>query len=160
MADQSESSQNIEGTVSVAAGTITTGTLQNLVSGTVTSVTNLAGGTVQIAPKPTKSVLTFGTLGTGAAYTAGTVVAAGGAGTAHFVNSLSIVVTAGTVDCFIGYGTALVGAGVLTRGNFIAGGGISQQFPSAAGGNNTNAALTWAINGAGTASFNVSYWTQ
>jgi len=136
MADISESSQNVEGTVSIAVGT------------------------VQISPKPTKNVLTFGTLGTGAAYTAGTVVTAGGAGTAHFVNSLSIIVTAGTVDCFIGYGTALVGAGVLARGNFIAGGGISQQFPSAVGGNNTNAALTWAINGAGTAAFNVSYWTQ
>ncbi len=127
---------------------------------TVTSVTNLAAGTVQLDGVPTDNILLFGTIGTAGAAAPGTLVTAGGVGTSHYMNELSMIVESGTVDAMIAYGTAIVGAAVLARGKFIPSAGIQKSFPKSPGGANANEALTWALQGAGTVSFNISYFTK
>ena len=149
MADVNEASQNVEGTIVISSGTISGGTVQNV-----------AAGTIQINPKSPKTLFLYGTLGTAGADTTGTLVTAGGVGTAHYIQQLSIVVHTGTTDCTIMYGTSQDGGSILARGNFPSGGGISKIFDESPGGNFTNNAVCYRLGGAGTASFNISYWTE
>ena len=101
MADQFESSQNVEGTVVVSGGTILAGTLQ-------------------INPVPTPTMLTFGTLGTAGGSLFGTLSSASGAGTKHYVSDVDIVINSGTVDVRVLAGTSIQGTGVLAGGKFPA----------------------------------------
>ena len=138
MSDVTESSQNIEGTVIVSAGTILAGTLQ-------------------INPVPTPTMQTFGTLGTAGGSFFGTISAASGAGTRHFVSDVDIVIDSGTVDVRVLAGTGIQGTGVLAGGKFPAGGGIAKKIePVFATG--TNSELTYHFVGAGTAFIVVNYW--
>lgn len=171
-----------QGSITITTGTVTTGTLQNLnngtlalvttvsnvtngsvnlLTGTVTSVTNLAAGTVQINQLPVVAGTSYGTLGTTGALLWGTLVAASGAGTKQYVSGVQIVVTSGTVDCAItNVGTIASpqgGNGVLARGQFGPGGGITENFfPVMPSG--TNGTLAYFMGGAGTAYFIVRYW--
>jgi hypothetical protein len=160
-----------DGTVAVKAGTIASvGTIPGV--GVVASVTNLAGGTVGILSAgsvvvtngtvtlknaPVTQVLTAQALATGTASTWGTLSAASGAGTSHYVSGLQIVVSSGTVDCYVGFGTATTGGSVLARGNFVPSAGIMRDFtfPIQSG---TNSEICWNLGGAGTASIAVNYW--
>lgn len=103
----------------------------------------------------------YGTLGTTGGAVWGTLVAAAGAGTKHYIQGVSMVVASGTVDCAItnvGTIAAANGAGVIERGQFPAGGGIAQQYnPIIASG--TNGTLSYWMGGAGTAYFTVKYYT-
>src|SRR3972149_4962174 len=79
--------------------------------------------------------------------------------TKQYVSGVDVVVSSGTVVLAvtnIGVGGS-AGAGVLTRGVFIAGGGISKDFyPVIASG--TNGTLSYWLGGAGTANITVQYW--
>jgi acylphosphatase len=167
------------GTVVLNTGTITTiaagtqntlGTVANLnngsvniLTGTVTSVTNLAGGTVSVNQAQIgSSVLSYGTLGTTGAAVFGTILAAVGAGTSIYLTGLSMVVQTGTVDVAIANGTGgpATGPGGLNtyaRGAFPAGGGITTPItvPIKSG---TNGTLVFWMGGAGTAYFQANYW--
>lgn len=83
-----------------------------------------------------------------------------GVGTKHYVQGITIIVESGTVDCAITFGTAgsLNGNTVLARGKFAPTTGLTEQYmqalPSGTGGT-----ITYWMGGAGTASFNVKYWT-
>lgn len=129
----------------------------NLVSGTLASITNLADGTVHIDPKSPTTILTASALGTTAGTIVGTLSAASGAGTSHYVAGLQIVVHSGTTDAYIGFGTAYTGGSVLARGAFPPGGGIMRDFtfPIASG---TNSEICYQLAGAGTALVAVNYW--
>lgn len=153
----------VSGTLNaLAAGTITGGTLQNLNNGTlaqVTSVSNLAAGTSQVNKTPVQLGTSFHTRGTTGAAVWGTLIAAAGAGTKQYVSNVDVVVTSGTVDVAvtnIGVGGS-TGAGVLARGQFPAGGGIAKQFdpvnPSGA-----NGTLAFWMGGAGTVDITINYW--
>jgi hypothetical protein len=147
MADQFESSQNVEGTVVVSAGTIYGGTVQNL-----------NAGTLQENPRPSRNILTYGTASTAAA---GTLVAAPGVGTSTWVETTSIVVASGTQEVLISWGTQTGGTAVLVSGLFPAGGGIQKTFKHAVNGGITNTALTWNVaSGSGTVYYNISYWNE
>src|SRR3989304_1610124 len=92
----------------------------------ITSVTNLAAGTIQLNQKPINLGTPFTTYGTTNAAVWGTIIAASGAGTKQYVENVDIVVHSGTVDVAItniGVGGS-TGAGVMARGQFPAGGGI------------------------------------
>ncbi len=129
----------------------------NLLTGTVTSVTNLAGGTVQINPIPIPTPLIIGTLGTAGGSFFATLSAASGAGTKHYISGLSIVQQSGTADVRILTGTAIQGTGVLAAGFFSPSGGMVREFnpPFVTG---TNSELTCHFVGAGTAFIVVNYW--
>ena len=129
----------------------------NLLTGTVTSVTNLAAGTVQINPVPVPTVLALGTLGTAGGSFFATISAASGAGTRHFISGVDVVMQSGTADVRVLAGTVIQGTGVLAAGQFPAGGGISKGFnPAFATG--TNSELTYHFVGAGSAFITVNYW--
>ena len=129
----------------------------NLLTGTMTSVTNLAGGTVQINPVPVPATLTFGTLGTAGGSLFATISAASGAGTKHYISGVDVVVQSGTTDVRVLAGTAIQGTGVLGAGWFGPSGGISNKFfPAFATG--TNSEIVYHFVGAGTAFIRVSYW--
>ena len=159
--------QNTLGTVgavnSIVAGTQNTlgtvGVVNNIVTGTLAALTNLAGGTVQLNQTPVNLATSLTTNGTTGAAVWGTLVAASGAGTKQYVSGVDVVVSSGTVEVAvtnIGIGGS-VGAGVLTRGVFIAGGGISKDFyPVIASG--TNGTLSYWLGGAGTANIIIQYW--
>lgn len=169
------------GSVRMTVGTLTEGTLTNLVSGTINSATAVVGtvpgigtvtsmgtlyallhgtvdaGTVQVNPKSPTTVLTASALGTAGGSLFGTLSAASGAGTAHYVTGLQIVQMSGTTDTYVGFGTALTGGSVLARGNFAPGGGIMRDFsiPIASG---TNSEICYELAGAGTVFVAVNYW--
>lgn len=144
--------QNTLGTV----GNLNNGSV-NLLTGTVTSVTNLAAGTVQINPVPVPATLTFGTLGTAGGSFFGTLSAASGAGTKHYVSGVDIVMQSGTADVRVLAGSLIQGTGVLAAGQFPGGGGISKPIdPAFATG--TNSELLYHFVGAGSAFITVSYW--
>src|SRR3990167_996950 len=184
MADVTESSQNIEGTVvisNVVSGTTARiGTIQNLdkgtiarieggsivqVSGTLTtgSLSNVATigtltyGTIVQQWQPVNQVTSFGTLGTASGSLFGTLSGTSGAGTKHIVEGCSIVVQSGTADVRVLIGSAITGGSVLTAGAFPPGGGIATTFtpPIASG---TNSELIYHFVGAGTAFITVQYW--
>src|SRR3990167_10546693 len=98
MADQSESSQNVEGTVKISTGTISTGSLTNLAN---------IGTLLRLDRQSPKQALTFGTVGTASGSLFGTISAASGAGTIHIVTGLAMVVTSGTPEVMVAFGSAL-----------------------------------------------------
>ena len=128
-------------------------------SGTITSITNLAGGTIQQNKIPVQVGTSFVAVGTTGVAVWGTLVAASGAGTKQYVSGVDIVVTSGTVDVAvtnIGVGGS-TGAGILARGQFVPSGGISKNFdPVIASG--TNGTLSYWLGGAGTVAVTVQYW--
>ena len=159
------------GTISTnqLTGTINTGTLQNLVSGTINAlaagtitggtIQNLNAGTIQRNMTPTIIGTSSHTRGTTGAAVWGTLVAAAGAGTRQYVSGLAVVVTSGTVDIAatnIGIGGS-TGAGVLARGQFTPGGGIQREFDPVAA-SATNGTLAFWMGGAGTVDITVDYW--
>ena len=136
-----------QGTVRMSLGTLTTGTLQNLVSGTV----NIDPTPATIAP------LIQGTLGTAGGSFFGTLSAASGAGTKHYITGISVVGQAGTADIRVLAGTVIQGTGVLGAGNVVPGGGYAYPItPAFATG--TNSELTYHFVGAGSAFIRVLYW--
>jgi hypothetical protein len=166
----------VTGTINaLAAGTVTAGTLTNLVSGTINALAtgtitggtlgNLNYGTINVDPKPTPvktTRTTYGTTGTTGAAVFGTLVPAVGAGTFAYVTGYQVVVAAGTVDCAILNGTFAQtvpsgGTNMITRGQFVPGGGIARDLsiPFVSG---TNGTLIYWMGGAGTAYFQVDYW--
>lgn len=142
----------------LAAGTVSA--VNNIVTGTlaqVTSVSNLAGGTVKVDPTPIPTMLQHGTLGTAAGSLFGTISAASGAGTKHYVSGVTIVMESGTADVRILFGTAITGGSVIAAGKFPAGGGIAHRFapPLVSG---TNSEITYHFVGAGSAFITTQYW--
>lgn len=160
----------VTGTIAAVTAVTTVSNLTNgsinLLTGTVTSVTNLAGGTVQSNQIPTVTQLTFGTTGTTGAVKVGTLVGGtgSGAGTEFFVTSLSLSIPSngGSQDVSIGFGTASgtfhAGTGRLLRGFFPPGGGIQKTFSPALN-SGTNAQIGFFQGGAGTAHIDISYFT-
>ncbi len=172
----------VSGTINaLAAGTITGGTLGNLNNGTlalVTTVSNLTNGSVNLLtgtvtrvsnvgtvesgtfrldPTTIPTMLQQGTLGTAGGSFFGTLSAASGAGTKHYVQGVDIVVQSGTADVRVLAGSSIQGTGALAAGFFPPGGGIAKNwFPHFATG--TNSELIYHFVGAGTAYINVSYW--
>lgn len=142
------------GSVNVIAGTVNTGTIN---AGTINTGT-INVGTFRQDWRPSQVLVSFGTM---TAATIGTIVAAPSAGSALFVSALDIVAVTGTAEVVVAIGVpgAGGGAGVLARGNFIAGGGISKPFPIPNSANSTGTALTWNIvGGSGSVAFNVAYF--
>ena len=136
MADQSESSQNVEGTIVIS---------------------NIVGGTFTQQWQPVNQVTSFGTLGTAGGSLFGTLSGTSGAGTKHIVAGCSIVVNSGTADVRVLIGSIITGGSVLTAGRFPPGGGIARTFtpPIASG---TNSELIYHFVEAGTAFITVQYW--
>ena len=151
------------GSVVVTAGTIgdmdTVGTVGVLNSGSVVvTAGTITAGTVKINAVPGGSaVLTTHVLGTGGT-TWGSLVAPVGAGTSIYVTGYSIVGHTGTADYVITNNVAgSTGAGVLGRGFFPPGGGITHSYnPAIQFG--TNGTIAYLVVGPGTASFTVDYW--
>ena len=137
MADQSESSQNVEGTIVVS---------------------NLVGGTINRFDRQSpKQITSFGTVGTASGSLFGTISAASGAGTIHVLTGVNIVVTTGTPEIMVSYGSALVGGSVIVRGAFAANSGISRNYnpPIDSG---TNSEIIYHFVNAGTANIQVQYY--
>lgn len=184
MADQAESSQNIEGTVvisNVVAGTTSRiGTILNVDKGTITRIEGgslvITGGTTNITTgsivvtvgtitagtfrqqfQPVNQVTSYGTLATAAGSAFGTISGTSGAGTKHIVSGLSIVVNTGTADVRLLIGSAITGGSVLAAGAFVPSAGIVRDFnpPIESG---TNSELIYHFVGAGTAFITVQYW--
>lgn len=132
----------------------------NLLTGTLTRASNIGtieSGTMQLNPVPVPSMLTFGTLGTAGGSFMGTLSAASGAGTKHYISGASIVMNTGTADVRILAGSSIQGTGVLVAGQYPVGGGIVREFnPVFATG--TNSELIYHFVGAGTAFITVQYW--
>jgi len=159
LTSQSAGTLNTLGTVGVlnsqVAGTLNTlGTVavvNNIVTGTLASVTmsNIYTGS---------QVLIAQAVGTTAGTVTGTLSAASGAGTYHWVSGLQIVVVSGTTDVMLGYGSTLTGGSVLARGQFTPGGGIMRDFTFPIRSVGTNSEICYVIAGAGTASIAVNYW--
>lgn len=107
--------------------------------------------------RPSSTILTASALGTAGGSQFGTLSAASGAGTKHYVTGLQVVMSDGTADIYLGFGTALTGGSVLARGKFTPGGGIARDFtyPMASG---TNSEICYEFAGAGTAYIAVNYW--
>lgn len=146
------------GTVS-AVNNIVTGTLATL--GTIGVVNAgsvvVTAGTVKHDPTPIPTILQWGTQAAAAGSAFGTISAASGAGTKHYVSGVTIVEESGTADVRILFGTAITGGSVITAGKFPAGGGIAHTFnPALASG--TNSEITYHFVGAGTAFITVQYW--
>lgn len=106
---------------------------------------------------PARSVLSQGTTGTAAI---GTLVGAPGAGSQIWVTSYNIVVSSGTPEICLSYGTATQGSLVITRGAFSQGQGIAQNLMPPDCSNVFNQPLTFQIiSGAGTVNWNVNYYS-
>lgn len=120
---------------------------------------NIPGGTVQISTIPVQVGTSFMVQGTTATAVWGTIQAASGSGTKQYVSRTSIVVVSGTVDIAVtnsGIGGS-TGAGVLERGVFPPGGGITNNYdPVMVSG--TNGTLAYWLGGAGTVDITVNYW--
>lgn len=132
--------------------------LPDLPGGTVDEVTLLKAGTVQINPKSPTQIVTASALGTAGAAAFGTLSTASGAGTYHYATGFQIVVSSGTVDAYLGFGTAITGADVLARGQFTPGGGIARDPDPAIRSSGTNSEICYKLGGAGTVMFAVNYW--
>ena len=168
------------GTVTTAMGDISGGTIDILTAGSIVmtagtvSTLNTVGtvgvvnagsvvitaGTVKLDGRLARNILTYGTSYGGTAAGYGTLIGSAvvGVGTAIYVNDLSIVNQAGTVDCLVGFGTALSGASVLAKGKFAAQGGIQKSYPLAVNAGLTNQDLVCYVGAAGTIDVNVSYF--
>ncbi len=144
-------------TLNLTTGTITTGSLANVAQ--IHNAGTIQAGTVQINSKPVSLATSYNVVGTTGAAVWGTLVAASGAGTYQYVSGIDIVVVSGTVEVAVTNigvdGSA--GAGVLARGNFAPGGGISKPFiPVVRSG--TNGTLSYWLGGAGTVDITIQYW--
>lgn len=132
----------------------------NLLTGTLTRASNVGtveSGTFQQNLIPVVQPLQYGTLGTAGGSAFGTISAASGAGTKHYVSAVAMTVSAGTVDCYIGFGTGLNGGSVLARGQYVPSAGINREFnPVMVSG--TNSELCYELAGAGTVYFLINYW--
>ena len=148
MADQSQSSQNIEGTVKISTGTISTGSLTNLAN---------IGTLSRLDRQSPKQITSFGTVGTASGSLFGTISAASGAGTIHVLTGLNIVVTSGTPEIMISYGSILTGGSVIVKGAFAVNSGISRNYnpPIDSG---TNSEIIYHFVNAGTANIQVQYY--
>lgn len=145
--------QNTLGTV----GNLNNGSV-NLLTGTLTSITNLAGGTIKSDPTTVPQMLQFGTLGTAGGSFFATISAASGAGTKHYIQGVDIVMQSGIADVRVLSGSSVQGTGVLAAGFFgTPGGGISKNWAPHFN-TGTNSELIYHFVGAGTAFINVSYW--
>ena len=137
---------------------VTSGTVGSVAAvAVVHNAGTLQAGTVQLNPAPTITPLIQGTLGTAGGSFFGTLSAASGAGTKHYISGLQVVVQSGTPDVRILTGTAIQGTGFIAGGAFPPGGGIARDLtlPFATG---TNSEITYHFVGAGTALIGVSYW--
>ena len=136
--------------------------VSNPFSGTIPTVTNLAGGTLKLDGRSGRNILSYGTTFGGTAAGYGTLVgsAAVGAGTSIWVNDLSIINSKGTgnLTALIGFGTALNGTSVLAKGDFSAQGGIEKHYSLPVNAGMTNSDLVCYIGAAGTIDVNVSYF--
>ena len=134
------------------------GTLINGTLAQVTSVSNLAAGTVQLNSKPVTTLVSHGTLGTAGGSFFATISAASGVGTNHWVTNVDVVMQSGTADVRVLSGTAIAGTGVMVAGFFPGpGGGIAKNFtPAFSAG--ANSELTYHFVGAGTAFITVNYF--
>lgn len=133
----------------------------NILTGTVTRLANVGtieSGTFQLNPTPTVTPLTFGTLGTAGGSFFGTLSAASGAGTKHYIQGVDIVVQSGTPDVRILAGSAIQGTGVLAAGQFIPSAGISKSWPIIPFQTGTNSEILYHFVGAGTAYLVLNYW--
>lgn len=148
----------VSSVTNLAAGTITAvNSLPDLPGGTVDLLSNIAGGTVQVNQVPVNSVTSTHVLGTGGTIF-GTLLAPTGAGTTLYLAGISIVGHSGTCDYAITNNVAgSTGNGVFARGFFAPGGGIMREFdpPINMG---TNGTIAYLVNGNGTASFTANYW--
>lgn len=172
------------GSVRITVGTITV--LPNIPGGTVgevTSVTNLVGGTVTkltqgsiqvtagtvsagtinagtmtAVPYPSAQVLSAGTTTSG---TIGTLIAAPGAGTGIYINSLIVNAISGTPEITTSFALQAAGNQTVNRGAYVAGGGVALSFPHPSYYGTAAAALTFNIlSGSGTVSYAVTYTTK
>lgn len=119
-------------------------------------------GTVQLNPKPSRSIITYGTTIGGGAAAGVTLVGAAGSGTAIFLNEISVTNQGtGNLTYYVGYGTAsTLGTSNVLSGILAGNGGIQKSYPKAVGGHITNLALLGSIAAAGTVSVNLSYWVE
>ena len=154
----------LNGTLTALAnGTITAGTLTNLVSGTINALASgtITAGTFTLNSKPGSQILSYGTTAAG---TLGTLVNAGGVGTAIYVTSFSIdgdVTALGTPDLVLSFGTVQNGAGVIFRGALPTTTPFGQAFNFPVSGNLTNTPLTFMqLSGGGTIDWNITYFIQ
>ncbi len=143
-----------QGSINVTAGTITAGSIV-VTNGTISHGT-IDSGTVQLNPKPTIAVNSYGTTTAG---TIGTLIAAPSAGSSIFVTSLDVSQVTGTAESVVSWGVVAQGNQVLSRGLYTVGGGIAKSYTPANSGSATGTALTFnLLSGAGTISYNVSYF--
>ena len=81
------------------------------------------------------------------------------AGSAIVVTGLDVQQVSGTAETVVSWGLAANGAQVLSRGNYVAGGGISKNMVSPVSGSATGTALTFnMLSGSGTVTYVVSYF--
>ena len=115
-------------------------------------------GTVSQDPYPSVNIIAGGTTSAG---TIGTLVAAPSAGTQMVITGFHILQVSGTAETVLSFGLQAAGNQVVARGNFAAGGGITENdtYPSAYGA--TGTALTWNIlSGSGTISLKAKYYLR
>jgi hypothetical protein len=142
------------GTFVMPSGTITTGSIIQT-AGTLNTGT-INTGTFSLNPNPTTEIMSYGTTTNG---TIGTLIAAPSAGSAIFISYLDVQQQSGTAETVVSWGLAAQGNQVLSRGNYIVGGGIAKSYPIAVSGSATGTALTFnMLSGAGTVSYNVGYF--
>lgn len=159
----------VAGTLTNSGTTTGVGVVSNLTQGSINVTAGTIGaatvnaGTVRNDGRPARQFLTFGTTfgGTGTAAAYATLVAAPGASNYIWVDSLSIKNPYETVECAIGFGTAVDGGSVLEKGVYgtQTGIGISRTFPNPNNGNIANQPLVLFKSGLGTVYANVSYFT-
>lgn len=143
------------GSIAVTAGTVNAGTINTGTINVGTFVMN-AGTMGKFDRKPNRNILTFATTTAG---TIGTLVAAPSAGSSIWLTSLDISQVSGTAESVVSFNLAATGAGVVARGNFVAGGGIAKSYMPATNANNTGTALTWnQLSGSGTVSYTGHYF--
>lgn len=137
------------GTVTVAVGTINHGTID---AGTINA------GTFTAVPYPSAQVLSAGTTSSG---TIGTLIAATGAGTGIYINSLIVNAISGTPEVTVSFALQASGNQTVNRGAYPAGGGVALSFPHPSYYGTAAAALTWnMLSGSGTVSYAVTYTTK
>lgn len=115
------------------------------------------GGTIQVDAKPIRTVVSQGVLGTAGGSFFGTLSAASGAGTNHYVTGYQVVGQSGSADIRLLSGTGITGTGVIAAGFTVPGGGFARDIanPFSAG---ANSELTYHFVGAGTAFITVHYF--
>lgn len=145
------------GSVAITAGSVVGTVLTNQNSGTL-NVGTINVGTFTNQPYPASQVQSSFAAGTALI---GTLIAAAGAGTGIYINSLSLTCMSGTLDMCLSFGLGSTTNQVVNRGLYVPGGGIAMTFPHPSFYGTSNSALTYQIlSGAGTASWQVTYTTK